>query len=435
MVAETKTGQGDELRGIRPPVGAQLGFIKSGALLKKFQAGQGGGKTVAGVFEVRRYAKRHPGAIVICTEPTYPMVRDILRPEFDRQFSECAEEDLVTYKQREEKYQLWNGAEIWLRQCDQADRLRGPSVAAAWMDEAGQSPYEGFQILAGRLRQRGYPHVLMLTGTPRGRNWFHWVFEKGERPEGAPPYIGELLQTLGAAEPDVFTWSSLENPYLDPVTKGLLEACYTTGTPAYRQEVLGEVVSGDGLVYPQFDFDRHVREPSASTVFVRIVAGLDWGWTNPGALLVLALDVEDTVWVLDEVFAAERSLEWWADTAGQLALRRQVSAIHCDPSEPANIAAFRERGLPAVKANNAVIPGIAAVASRLSADRLAFTRGCTEAIRELGLYAWKEQSGRYLADEPAKGHDHAMDALRYGLLGLLSLGRSGGIATGTARRQ
>ena len=79
---------------------------------------------MAGVFEVRRYAKRHPGAIVICTEPTYPMVRDILRPEFDRQFSECAEENLVTYKQREEKYQLWNGAEIWLRQCDQADRPR-----------------------------------------------------------------------------------------------------------------------------------------------------------------------------------------------------------------------------------------------------------------------------------------------------------------------
>lgn len=434
---EAATAEGartGELQGISRPVGAQLEFIKCGALVKKFQAGQGGGKTVAGVFEVRRYVKRHPGAIVICTEPTYPMVRDILRPEFDRQFAAAGEEPLALYRQKDEKYVLWNGAEIWLRQCDQQDRLRGPSVAAGWMDEAGQSPYGAFQILSGRLRQQGYPHLLMLTGTPRGKNWFHWVFEKGERPQGAPPYIGDVLANATGEEPAVFSWGSLDNPYLDPVTKALLAACYTPGTLAYRQEVLGEVVAGEGLVYPQFDFDRHVRRAPRTERLVQVVVGVDWGWTNPGVMLAVGLDSSGRIWALEEVYATEQGMEWWAEAGKRLLARWQASGLYCDPAEPGNIAALREGGLPARKANNAVLPGIAAVASKLSADDLRICPGCRHTIQELGLYEWREQGGQLVADEPAKGNDHAMDALRYAVLGLLEPRRSGRIATGTAER-
>lgn len=412
------------LREIRPPRGAQLDFIKSGALVKKFQAGQGGGKTVAGVFEVRRYVKRWPGAVVICTEPTYPMVRDILKVEFDRQFADAGELDRANYKVSEGKYTLSNGAQIWLRQCDQVDRLRGPSVAAVWMDEAGQCPYGAFQILSGRVRQQGYPHLMLFTGTPRGRNWFHWCFEEGDRPEDAPPYIGTLLQETIGEQPEVYRWGSLQNPYLDPVTKGLLQSAYQPGTLMYRQEVLGETVSGEGLVYACFSFDHHVCEPPPETDFVRFVLGADWGWANPGVLLLLAMAADGTMWALDEVYERERGIDWWAERASQIHKRHPLTAIYCDPSEPGNIAALRAKALNAVKAANDVVPGIMAVAGQITADKFRIHPRCQNTIREFSAYQWKDRKGESVPDEPEKVNDHAMDALRYAVMGLRTPGQA-----------
>lgn len=425
---------------IKAPQGAQRDFIKSGALVKKFQAGQGGGKTVAGVFEVRRYVRRWANAIVICTEPTYPMVRDILRVEFDRQFEAAGETDRIQYRVSEGKYRLVNGSEIWLRQCDQPDRLRGPSVAAVWMDEAGQSPYAAFQILSGRVRQQGFPHLMLFTGTPRGRNWFHWCFEKGDRPDGAPPYLGTMLRETIGEEPEQFRWGSLQNPYLDPVTKGLLQSAYPPGSPMYRQEVLGETINAEGLVYQHFDPDRHVQylpdelDPSAEPlVFVRTVVGVDWGWANPGVLLVGALCSDGRIWLLDEVYQTERGINWWADEGCRIQAAYRPGEFRCDPSEPANINQFAAKGLPAGKANNEVLAGITAIAGLISNDGLRVHPRCTNTIREFSAYSWKDRRGESVPDEPDKIDDHSMDALRYLVMALIRPS-GGGIATGNSSR-
>jgi len=410
------------------PTGAQLEFIKCGKHFKKFQAGQGGGKTVAGVFEVLRYVWKWDGATVICTEPTYPMVRDILRPEFDRQLSARGEVEHVSFHVSANKYTFPNGSEIWLRQCDQADKLRGPSLAAAWMDEAAQCPLQAYQILSGRLRQQGYPHTFMFTGTPRGQNWFHWAFTQGDRPKGAAEYIGDTpgLEDQVAS----FRWAALDNPNLDAVTKSLLEAAYAPGTLAHRQEVLGEIVAYEGFVYPQFQFDTHVRDYlfdeeglPRGLQFVRVIGGVDWGWAV-GVALVIGLDTRGNVWVLDETYESQRDVgDFWAPELLRLQRAHNVDMWYCDPSEPAYIAKVHgyQGRVRAEPAENAVIPGITAVASRFAAGTLFVGPKCINTIRELGLYAWKQdRQGEVREDVPEKANDHAMDGLRYGIMGLFA---------------
>lgn len=419
---------GTQLRAIKQPAPGQLAFIKSGALFKRAVTGQGGGKTVAGVFEVRRYTKRHPGSIYICTEPTYPMVRDILKKEFDRQFA--AADEVADWNVEEHKYYLPNHSEIWLRAGMESDRLRGPSVAAAWMDEAEDQPYSAFQILTGRLRQPGYPHCMMFTGTPRGHSWLYWIFTKGERPEGAPPYLGDIIEAeLGSnawSEPETFHWTSLDNVHLDPVTKAMLKASYIPGTLGYRQEVLGEAIKAEGVIYP-YDFSTHVKDAGPDVRLVKVVGAADWGWTNPGCLLVLGLDTHDHVWVLEEVYATEKDVrEWWAVEADRLNTKWHVNGgWFCDPSEPDNIATFRRAGLNAFPANNAVIPGITLVANRFVNNTIHIGSQCRNLQRELGLYSWKKApDGIFRKDEPEKVNDHSPDTLRYGLQGLLMGGSS-----------
>lgn len=416
MVAEQAMVTSPTLKAIEPPWGGQAAFIRSGAAYKLYQGGQGAGKTVAGVFEVRRYVKRHPGSIVICTEPTFPMVRDILKMEFERQFAAAGELGLIKFRTAEYKYVLGNGSEIWLRQCDKFDALRGPSVAAAWMDEAAQSPYEAFRILVGRLRQRPYPHVFMFTGTPRGRNWLYYIFHDGDRPEGAPPYLGRD----GNMRVEAFYGVSLQNPYLDEFTKAGLRAAYPPGTKMYDQEVLGQTVVWQGLVFESFDPAIHVRALPEKTVFDRVVIGGDFGWTHPGSLIVLGkVRDEHTIYAIHEVYQARRTAEWWTDAAVDLARQYRPDSIRVDPSAAHWIGLMANRGLPVTAANNDVIASITLIQAGLAGNRLYITPECPNLSREMQAWEWKmSRAGDIRQDTPSDVGDDAIDGLRYGYMAL-----------------
>jgi hypothetical protein len=433
--------------GIETPWGPQTKFLQSPALFRRYQGGQGSGKTLAGVWQIRRWAKLLDNAVFIATEPTYPMVRDILIPEFERQWKEAEEEHLVEWRASSMKYVLANGSEIWLRQCEKFDSLRGPSVAGVLMDEGAQSPHKAFQILCGRMRQRGFPHLFMVTGTPRGENWMHWTFTPGERPDGAPLFIGDALKDYIGEDvvhdgpfAESFFAESLKNPYLDPVTKATLQSAYTPGTPLYRQEVLGETTVFEGLIYTEFKEMHHVCEAPGPRAFERYVIAQDWGWTNPGCQLLIGIDKQDVAWVLEEVYEPKRMVGWWADQAKEQSKHYEVTSVVCDPSEPDNIAEFRRRGLPAVGADNSVIPGITAVGGRFGSDRLFVTPGCVNLISELKSYQWKiRRTGGYEEiknDEPNQVNDHAADCLRYGVMKLRTTDQeqgSGGTSAPTGK--
>jgi phage terminase large subunit len=47
--------------------------------------------------------------------------------------------------------------------------------------------------------------------------------------------------------------------------------------------------------------------------------------------------------------------------------------------------------------------------------RLTFAPACANTIAEFESYAWRETGGA-MRDEPEKINDHAMDALRYGVM-------------------
>jgi len=62
------------------------------------------------------------------------------------------------------------------------------------------------------------------------------------------------------------------------------------------------------------------------------------------------------------------------------------------------------------KAKNDVLPGIRLTASMIKAGIIKICAGCTDALREFGLYRWDEKGE---IDRPIKENDHAMDDIRY----------------------
>lgn len=164
----------------------------------------------------------------------------------------------------------------------------------------------------------------------------------------------------------------------------------------------------------------------------RAIAGVDWGFTNPGVILMGLLDWDTRLYIVREHYRTQKTIDWWIAEAKKLKEEFNVEAFACDPSEPAYIEQFKRAGLNAVKGFNGVAPGIDLVKQRLqkAADgrpRLLFSRNAliardlelaeskrpTCTAEEIESYVWNTTGGQKKGEEPVKEDDHGLDALRY----------------------
>jgi phage terminase large subunit len=202
-----------------------------------------------------------------------------------------------------------------------------------------------------------------------------------------------------------------ENVNLDPDYVRSLEETYT-GAFA-RQELEGSFVTLEGLIYEMFSREVHVKEPPPR--FDRVIAGVDWGFTNPAAILPLGQDGDNNAWALDEFYARRMTVHDMVEPARELMREYNIERFYCDPSEPEHIEVFNRAGLPAEAANNAVIPGIQEVQRRFvvkgdGRPSLHISPKCANLMSELESYVWHQDETK---DKPIKANDHLCDCLRY----------------------
>jgi phage terminase large subunit-like protein len=393
----------------------QLQFVYCDARFSFYVGGIGAGKTFAGAVRAILRAAWNPGSLGVIGAPTYPMLRDTTQ----RTVFELLPEWLL-HRFIETQQHLWltNGSEVLFRSLDEPNRLRGLNLAWFWLDEAPLCGHYAWEVLKGRLRQRGFEPSAWATGTPKGRDGFAREFELA-------PLPGHAL----------FRASTRINAHNLP--PGYIEDLGYTGAFA-AQEIEGQFVAFEGLVYT-FDASRHghLREPAHGRRFQRVIGGVDWGYTNPAAALVFGLDGDHRAWQVAEFYQRRASLtDVLVPTILDLTRRWDVQTWYCGPDEPEHIAALDaalvHAGLPARAraADNRVAPGIQTVAGLLAlrgdgSRGLYVSPACEHTIAEYGAYRYAEAAPngkRDPSEQPLKQNDHALDATRYALH--TELGRS-----------
>ena len=190
----------------------------------------------------------------------------------------------------------------------------------------------------------------------------------------------------------------------------------------YRQYILGEWVSAEGVVYPMWsDAENGYDEtgsPGEYDGMTRYVA-VDYGTTNP----MVFLDVYDdgrVFRVRNEYYwdAAARQrqktdAEYAEDLEAFLSGDRDAQVI-VDPSAASFKAELKKRGFRVKDARNDVREGIAVTATLIGSRLLLAERSNTPCFRrELDSYVWDEKAREKGDERPVKDHDHAMDAMRY----------------------
>lgn len=365
----------------------QYAFVTCKDRFSAFVAGIGSGKTFGGA--VKGVALAKPGTLGLVAAPTYPMLRDATLRAYQELLG-----DTMELNKAEMLGRLANGAEILFRSADNPDRLRGPNIHWAHLDEGALCPAGTWEVIIGRLRAGGGAGPCFITSTPKGRNWLY------ER----------------SSEMRMFRAHTRDNPYLSSEFVGSLEESYTGKFAA--QELAGEFVAFEGLVYDEFSRETHVSTRTAP--WSRVVIGVDEGYTNPAVLLVIGEDNDGRLHVLDEYYQ-RRALQGTVVAACKdFVVKYKARSVVVDPSAAGLIADMRSAGIPAESANNAVSDGIQAVKARLAKagdgrPRLTFAPACVNTLAELESYAWREAHGT-VKDEPEKVNDHAMDALRYAVM-------------------
>lgn len=410
----TAVAERDVAREITLDVGQQADFFYSDAPFPGYFGGVGIGKTMALVLNFFGYATEWPGSRQILTEPTNPMIGDILAPTI-RDIYGHAEGRAWHIKQDPWNVYFPNGSEIWLRSAEVSagqpgmERRRGPNIARFGMDEVtlGHQEY-AFQMLAARLRQPDFPHQGLVTGTPKGRNWVHrdWV---------AQPKQGYAAHFSTTAD----------NKHLPPHYLERLLETYGADTDLARQELEGAWLEFHGQVFPSFKRHVHIRElPCQPLQLKKRVGGIDFGGVSPTALVAVGLDGSGRTYAYREWYRRNATLEELALAMQDFQREGGVTHWLYDPSAEKDDVAFLMRLFSMRPAPSNEIK----VRARILNSRLALsgdgkpggyiTPGCPNLIAEVESLTWQSiiiGGGReILNDRWTRGApDHAVDADAY----------------------
>lgn len=283
-------------------------------------------------------------------------------------------------------------------------RIRGATVALAYVDEATLVPEAFWTMLLSRLRVRGAR--LLATTNPDGPG--HWLRKKF---------------LLRASEVGLAHWhfTIADNPSLDPGYIDRLHAQYIGLW--HRRFILGEWCMAEGAVYEAWDENRH-KVDILPPVSRWIALGIDHGTTNPFAALLLGLGDDRRLYLAHEYRydskIARRSLSdheysarltTWLD---KLQVWPEWTVV--DPSASPMVQQLHRDGRVTPRlANNSVLDGIRTVSSLLATDRLRVHSSCTGWIEEVAGYSWDADKAEKGIDAPIKAEDHSLDAGRYAI--------------------
>ena len=145
-------------------------FHRSDARFRAFVSGVGAGKTWAGCVEILRMP---PGTTGVVIAPTYPMLYDATLMTFNEVCGPFMAKN--GFSKQHKTAHLVNGTKVIFRSADDPEKLRGPNLSWAWMDEAAMMEPMTWEIMLGRLRRD--PGRMWITTTPKGMsNWVYKIF-------------------------------------------------------------------------------------------------------------------------------------------------------------------------------------------------------------------------------------------------------------------
>ena len=272
-------------------------------------------------------------------------------------------------------------------------KVRGPRRHRLFINEANNIPYETFDQLEVRTDEE-----IWLDWNPVAAFWWH--DDEGDR--GA-------VSKREDADSCVLTYKDNEG-----LSQRIVQSIEMRKTNKSWWDVygLGNLGEATGRIYTGWQIIDDIPHEARLERY-----GMDFGYTNDPTALV-AIYRYNGGYILDEqIYQTGLSNRAIADMMANL----PKALIIADSAEPKSIDELKEHGLNimgSVKGGGSVAQGIQFVQDQ----RISVTKSSVNLIKEYRNYLWQTDKNGKITNTPTPVLDHAMDAVRYGMNNLNSLG-------------
>ena len=338
-----------------------------------------------------------PGAQILIIAPNYSLSAvswDIQRKlinNFDVEVSKSNAKDKVI--------ELKNSSVIRMGSVTQVDSVVGRSYDLIIFDECAlnNDGEQAFNIQLRPTLDKPNSKAIFIS-TPRGKNWFYEFYKRG---------FDEKYPA----------WASIHSTYEDNPRANLEDiedARQSMSAAEFGQEYMGDFIAMQGQIW-QLDKNNIVEVDIEKIEITDVIAGIDMGFRDPTAMIVLITDGHDW-YAVAEYLKKEDSTSNYAEAIQKRIDDYNIDFIYIDSAaQQTRYDLAYDYDITTINAKKSILDGIGYVSSIIEHNRLFVDKSCTELISTLDNYRWDEREG--LLNERAK-HDefsHMADALRYAL--------------------
>ena len=358
------------------------------------------GKTTLAVEEIKGLALWKSVRIAYIA-PTMQQARDIAFETLRKELK-----PILTYvneSRLELRTRSRDGGEsiIFLRSWEAVETLRGQAFNFIVLDEVASMMnfwLHWQEVLRPTLTD--FRGEALFISTPKGYNHFYELYSKDISQVPVPGVEQD-------SDFKSFHFTSYDNPHVP--SEELDKAKAEIPEDRFAQEYLADFRKTQGLVYKDFSRERHVFKDTTYEVLDTAI-GVDFGFTNPTALIKIERSTENKFYVVEEWYKTGKT------TADIIEVARSMHGTHYypDPAEPDRIAEMRKAGLNIREVSKDIEAGVNTVAELLKSGRLFIHASCSNLISEFESYHYPDKKPEKNTPElPVKEFDHALDALRY----------------------
>lgn len=277
--------------------------------------------------------------------------------------------------------------------------IRGMTSYGAYINEASLSTHDVFQEILQRCSIEG-ARIICDTNPDIPTHWLKTDYIDNPDPK---------------ARIKSFTFTIDDNTFLSKDYVESIKAATPKGM-FYDRGILGQWVTGDGIVYQDFNKETMViprdRVPDGLDYYV----GVDWGYEHPNPIILLGDDKDGNTYVLEDYTQKHKFINYWVKVAQNLQTRFGRNLIfYADSARPDNVNEFQSNGLNCINANKNVLPGIECVARKMREGKFyVIDTASSGLLDEIYQYAWDESTGLPLKENDVR-HNDRLDAIRYAI--------------------
>ena len=350
------------------------------------------GKTELSIDQIKARAAV-PNSRIAYIAPTYQQARGIAWERLKNDLRDAAS----SINEARLEIRLVNGSIVILRGWEAIETLRGQLFDLIVIDEVAMM--RNFmrlwqEVIRPTLTDRKGEAIFIST--PKGFNHFYELYRKEHEDTDFKS----------------FRYTTYDNPWIPKEEVDKAKAELTEDR--FAQEYMADFRKTEGLVYKEFNRDRHIYTGD-DPAHAKLITGVDFGY-HTTCVLSIKKDRSDRYWV---------SAEWYAHKQTDAQTAQYTAAIkpdecYPDPESASGIEEMRRLGVnirEVIKNRDSVRNGISAVRELFKQNRLFIHASCENLIWELETYSYPEKRpDRNLDENPIKENDHAVDALRYALM-------------------